>query len=76
MIRPELYGLPSGLNSMMEKQPQILLSMQAFWNAATSGPSRRHIIAGLVSIDRPCREYSGNTTGSMVPRLRRALPTM
>ena len=44
---------------MMEKQPQILLSTQAFRNAVTSGPSRRHMISGLVSIDRPCREYSG-----------------
>src|SRR5258708_28828970 len=76
MIRPELYGLPSGLNSMMEKHPQILCSMQAFLKAATSGPSRRHMIAGVVSMDRPCSEYSGNTTRSMVPRLRRALPTM
>ena len=50
--------------------------MQAFLNAATSGPSRRHMIEGFVSIDRPCSEYSGNTTRSMVERLRRALPTM
>src|SRR5216683_2758034 len=34
------------------------------------------MIAGLVSIDRPWRAYSGNTTRSMVGRLRRALPTM
>jgi hypothetical protein len=61
---------------MMEKQPQILLSMQARLKLATSGPSSRHMISGLVSIDRPCSEYSGNTTRSMVPRLRRALPTI
>src|SRR5438105_2708202 len=61
---------------MMEKQPQILLSMQACLKAATSGPSRRHMMSGLVSIDSPCSEYSGNTTRSMVERLRRALPTM
>src|SRR5262245_44063435 len=61
---------------MIEKQPQILCSMQAFLNAATSGPSRRHMISGLVSIDSPCSAYSGNTTRSMVPRLRRALPTI
>src|SRR6186997_1079264 len=50
--------------------------MQAALKAATSGPSSRHMISGLVSIDRPCSEYSGNTTRSMVPRLRLALPTM
>ena len=61
---------------MMEKQPQMLLSTQACRNAATSGPSSRHMISGLVSIDSPCSEYSGNTTRSMVARLRRALPTM
>ena len=61
---------------MMEKQPQMLLSMQACLNAATSGPSSEHMMAGLVSIDRPCRAYSGNTTRSMVGMLRRALPTM
>ena len=61
---------------MIEKQPQILLSTQARWNAATSGPSSRHMISGLVSIDRPCSEYSGNTTRSMVAMLRRALPTI
>src|SRR3974390_2251173 len=61
---------------MIEKQPQIRLSMQAFLNAATSGPSRRHMIAGLVSIDSPWSEYSGKTTRSMVERLRRALPTL
>src|SRR5712671_8157777 len=54
---------------MIEKQPQILLSMQAFLNAATSGPSSWHMMSGLVSIDRPCREYSGNTTRSMVPQI-------
>ena len=61
---------------MIEKQPQILCSMQAFLKAATSGPSSRHMISGLVSIDSPCSEYSGNTTRSMVDRLRRALPTI
>ncbi len=34
------------------------------------------MIAGLVSMDRPWSAYSGNTTRSMVGRLRRALPTM
>jgi antirestriction protein ArdC len=43
---------------------------------AAEEPGAIHMISGLVSIDRPCREYSGNTTRSMVPRLRRALPTM
>ena len=33
------------------------------------------MIAGLVSIDSPCSEYSGNTTRSIVGMLRRALPT-
>ena len=36
----------------------------------------RHISSGAVLIDRPCSEYSGNTTRSMVGRLRRALPTI
>ena len=47
-------------------------SRQAARNAATSGPSRRHMSSGLVSIDRPCSEYSGNTTRSMPGILRRA----
>src|SRR6266404_2347605 len=61
---------------MIEKQPQILLSAQAFLNAATSGPSSEHMIAGLVSIERPCSAYSGNTTRSMLGMLRRALAVM
>src|SRR5476649_21957 len=75
MIRPELKGLPCGLNSMMEKQPQMSLAMQAPRKCSTSGPSIRHMIAGLVSIDRPCSAYSGKTTRSVVDMLRRALPT-
>jgi len=47
--------------------------MQACLNAATSGPSIVHMISGLISIDRPCSAYSGKTTRSMVPMLRRAL---
>ena len=68
--------MPPGLSSMMEKQPQMRLSMQACLKAATSGPSSVHMISGLVSIERPCSAYSGKTTRSIVPRLRRALPTM
>ena len=68
--------MPPGFSSMMEKQPQIRLSTQACLKAATSGPSIRHMIAGLMSIDRPCSAYSGNTTRSIVPRFRRALPTI
>ena len=34
--------------------------------------SMRHMIAGLVSIDSPCRAYSGNTTRSMFGIPRRA----
>ena len=75
MISPLLYGLPPGLASMIEKQPQMVLSMHALRKAATSGPSSVHMISGEVSIDRPCSEYSGNTTRSIVPWLRRALPT-
>src|ERR1700678_2168367 len=60
----------------MEKQPQIRLSRQACLNAAISGQSREHMIAGFISIDRPCREYSGKTTRSIVAMLRRALPTI
>src|SRR5277367_3535597 len=61
---------------MMEKQPQMRLSRQACLNAAISGPSTDHMIAGFMSIDRPCREYSGKTTRSIVAMLRRALPTV
>ncbi len=61
---------------MTEKQPQMLLSRQAILKAATSGPSRAHMMSGLVSIDSPCRLYSGNTTRSMVPRLPRAFATV
>src|SRR3984957_5911725 len=61
---------------MMEKQPQMRLSRQACLSAAISGPSSEHMIAGFMSIDRPCREYSGKTTRFIVPMLRRALPTV
>ena len=61
---------------MIEKQPQILLSRQACLNAAISGPSSEHMIAGFMSIDSPCSEYSGKTTRSIVAMLRRALPTI
>src|SRR5580693_4914478 len=60
----------------MEKQPQIRLSRQACLNAAISGPSSEHMISGFMSIDRPCKEYSGKTTRSIVAMLRRALPTV
>src|SRR5260370_22002652 len=75
MISPELNGLPCGFCSMIEKQPQMRFSMQACLKAATSGPSSEHMIAGLVSIESPCRAYSGNTTKSIVAMLRRALAT-
>src|ERR1700691_91537 len=61
---------------MMEKQPQMPFSRQACLNAAISSPSSEHMIAGFISIDRPCREYSGKTTRSIVAILRRALPTV
>ena len=61
---------------MIEKQPQMLLAMQACLKAATSGPSSVHMMAGSVAMLRPCSEYSGNTTRSIVPWLRRALATM
>src|SRR6266446_3454412 len=76
MMMPELNGLAPGLCSMIEKQPQIFWSAHACLNAAISGPSSEHMMAGLVSIDRPCSAYSGNTTRSMVGMLRRALPTI
>ena len=38
--------------------------MQAALNAATSGPSMRHISSGAVLIDNPCKAYSGKTTRS------------
>ena len=34
------------------------------------------MISGFMSIDRPCSEYSGKTTRSIVAMLRRALPTV
>src|SRR5450755_641301 len=76
MTMPVLYGLPFGLNSISEKQPHTLCSMHADLNAATSGPSMRHISSGAVLIDRPCSEYSGKTTRSRPALLRRALPTI
>ncbi len=38
---------------MIEKQPHIAFSLQAFLKAATSAPSSVHMISGLISIDRP-----------------------
>ena len=70
-----LNGLPAGLASISEKQPQIRFARQAARKAATSGPSIRHMSAGSVLIESPCSEYSGNTTRSIPGRLRRALPT-
>jgi hypothetical protein len=46
--------------------------MQAFLKLATSGPSSRDISSALVSIDRPCSEYSGKTTRSIVDMPLRA----
>src|SRR2546426_6704055 len=60
---------------MIEKQPQIFSLAHAVLNAATSGPSSRHMISGLVSIERPCSEYSGKTTRSIVGMPFRALVT-
>ena len=76
MTMPVLYGLPFGLYSISEKQPQSLCSTQAAWKAATSGPSIRHISSGAVLIERPCSAYSGKTTRSRPALLRRALPTI
>src|SRR5438309_3095263 len=70
---PLLLGFPFGLYSMIEKQPQIFSLAHAVLNAATSGPSSRHMISGLVSIERPCSEYSGKTTRSIVGMPFRAL---
>ena len=61
---------------MIEKQPQIRCCTQAALKAATSGPSSETISSGAMLIDSPCSAYSGNTTRSIVPRLRRALPTI
>src|SRR5207249_10449778 len=60
---------------MIEKQPQIFSLAHAVLNAATSEPSSRHMISGLVSIERPCSEYSGKTTRSIVGMPFRALVT-
>src|SRR5436190_18670960 len=76
MTMPVLYGLPFGLSSISEKQPQSLCSTQAALKAATSGPSMRHISSGAVLIDNPCNAYSGKTTRSRPALLRRALPTI
>ncbi len=61
---------------MMEKQPQMRLSVQAFLKLATSGPSSRDINSALVSIERPCSEYSGKTTRSIVDMFLRAFCTI
>ena len=61
---------------MIEKQPHTFSRAQAALNAATSGPSSRHMISGFVSIDRPCRAYSGNTTRSRLGIPFLALVTM
>src|SRR5436189_1827891 len=76
MMMPVLYGLPFGLNSISEKQPHSLCSAHAALNAATSGPSMRHISSGAVLIDNPCSAYSGKTTRSSPALLRRALATI
>src|SRR5262245_51875482 len=73
---PALYGLPRGLRSMIEKQPQIRCVAHAAWNAATSGPSSVHMMAGFVSIDSPCNAYSGKTTRSIVGMPSRAFATI
>src|SRR5258706_1238086 len=74
-MMPELNGLPFGFASISEKHPHTLCSAHAVLNAATSGPSSVHMIAGLVSIDRPCSAYSGNTTRSRVGMPRLAVAT-
>ncbi len=61
---------------MIEKQPQMRFSEHAFLKLATSGPSSRDIRSALVSMDRPCSEYSGKTTRSMVVIPLRAFATM
>src|SRR5258708_35078379 len=73
MMMAELKGLAPGLSSMIEKQPQMRCSAQACLNAATSGPSSEHMMAGSVLIGRPCSAYSGNTTRSIVGMLRRGV---
>src|SRR5271166_861304 len=75
MMMPLLNGLPPGLRSMIEKHPQMRLSTQACLKQPTSGPSSVHMMSGLVSMLSPCSAYSGNTTRSMVERLRRAFAT-
>src|SRR5580698_3091162 len=60
---------------MIEKQPQMPCWAQAERKAPTSGPSSRHMSPGSVLIERPCSEYSGNTTRSIAGTFRRALPT-
>src|ERR1700730_6391222 len=75
MMMPLLNGVPPGLSSMIEKHPQMRLSTQACLKRPTSGPSSVHMMSGLVSMLSPCSAYSGNTTRSIVERLRRAFPT-
>ena len=70
-----VVGVAAGLASMMEKQPQMWCSMHAALKDATSGPSRLTISSGAVLMERPC-SVLGEDDESMVPRLRRALPTI
>jgi hypothetical protein len=54
----------------------VILSTQVFLKLATSGPSNRDTSSELVSIERPCSEYSGKTTRSMVDMFLRAFCTI
>jgi len=68
---------------MIEKHPQLFLllllfSMQAFLKAATffSSIAVPIMISELVSMESPCREYSGHTNRSMLDKFLRTLATM
>jgi len=61
---------------MIEKQPQMRFSAQACLKLATSGPSSRDMSSAFVSMERPCSEYSGKTTRSIVVIPLRAFCTI
>ena len=73
MMMPELNGMPPGLSSMMEKQPQMRLSMQACLKAATSGPSSVHMISRIdvhrQAVQRVFRKHHQIHRAEIAPRL-------
>ena len=61
---------------MIEKHAQIFSRSQALRIIETSSPSILQVTSSDVSIDRPCKEYSGNTIKSIEERFERAFVTI